>query len=186
MWRFVRRYWYAYAMVLPVVVVLGVLVLLPLAQGVYFTFTDINESNIANPVLDRPASYQVVGLRNYLNVLSGDSSYGAFWATLGIGIASLLLFAIGAAAAAWAKIFALGVLAGGAAALIGALLGFLFGLPRVGRANLICRDAEPQNSDDDDHQREQHLVLVRFLLVSEDAEQAHACECENQGEDVLA
>ncbi|GAA0653394.1 sugar ABC transporter permease [Kutzneria viridogrisea] len=78
----IGRYWYAYAMVLPVVVVIAVLVLYPLVQGVYFTFTDINESTIANPVLDREASYEFVGLRNYLNVLSGDASFGAFWATL--------------------------------------------------------------------------------------------------------
>ena len=69
-------------MVLPVVVVIAVLVLYPLAQGVFFTFTNINEANIANPVLDRPATYDGVGFKNYLNVLSGDSSYGAFWSTL--------------------------------------------------------------------------------------------------------
>ncbi|MEU5694683.1 sugar ABC transporter permease [Actinosynnema sp. NPDC020468] len=80
--RFLERHWYAYAMVLPVVVVVGALVLYPLAQGVYFTFTDVNEASIANPVLDRPATYVGVGLRNYLNVLSGDPAYGSFWSTL--------------------------------------------------------------------------------------------------------
>ncbi|WP_442916368.1 carbohydrate ABC transporter permease [Lentzea sp. DG1S-22] len=80
--RFLDRYWYAYAMVLPVVVVIAVLVLYPLAQGVFFTFTNINEGNIANPNLDRPAGYDVVGFKNYLNVLSGGESYGAFWSTL--------------------------------------------------------------------------------------------------------
>src|SRR5436305_190536 len=54
----------------------------------------------------------------------------AFWAALGMGVASLLIFATAAGTAATAKVFALGVLVGGAAALIGALLGFLFGLPR--------------------------------------------------------
>ncbi|MCP2260650.1 carbohydrate ABC transporter membrane protein 1, CUT1 family [Streptoalloteichus tenebrarius] len=80
---FLARHWYAYAMVLPVVVVVGALVLLPLAQGLYFTFTNINEATIANPVLDRPASYEFVGLDNYVNVLTGGESYGAFWSTLG-------------------------------------------------------------------------------------------------------
>ena len=80
--RFLERHWYAYAMVLPVVVVIAVLVLYPLAQGVFFTFTNINEGNIANPVLDRAATYDGVGLRNYLNVLSGDPSFGSFWSTL--------------------------------------------------------------------------------------------------------
>ncbi|MEU3651084.1 sugar ABC transporter permease [Lentzea sp. NPDC034063] len=69
-------------MVLPVVVVIAVLVLYPLAQGVFFTFTNINEGNIANPILDRPATYDAVGFKNYLNVLSGGESYGAFWGTL--------------------------------------------------------------------------------------------------------
>ncbi len=80
--RAAERYWYAYAMVLPVVIVVAVLVLLPLAQGVYFSFTNINESTIANPVLDRPATYDVVGLDNYRRVLSGDVSFGGFWSTL--------------------------------------------------------------------------------------------------------
>ncbi|WP_285750066.1 sugar ABC transporter permease [Lentzea sp. NBRC 105346] len=69
-------------MVLPVVVVIAVLVLYPLAQGVFFTFTNINEANIANPILDRPATYEGVGFKNYLNVLSGDPSFGSFWSTL--------------------------------------------------------------------------------------------------------
>ncbi|MFD4676805.1 carbohydrate ABC transporter permease [Lentzea sp. NPDC058450] len=80
--RFLDRYWYAYAMVLPVVVVIAVLVLYPLAQGVFFTFTNINEGNIANPILERPATYDWVGFKNYLNVLSGGESFGAFWGTL--------------------------------------------------------------------------------------------------------
>ncbi|GLZ32883.1 ABC transporter permease [Lentzea sp. NBRC 105346] len=80
--RFLERHWYAYAMVLPVVVVIAVLVLYPLAQGVFFTFTNINEANIANPILDRPATYEGVGFKNYLNVLSGDPSFGSFWSTL--------------------------------------------------------------------------------------------------------
>ncbi|WP_374213139.1 carbohydrate ABC transporter permease [Crossiella sp. SN42] len=80
--NFFARHWYAYAMVLPVVVVIGVLVLLPLVQGVYYSFTNINEATIANPILDRPATYEWVGLTNYLNVLSGDPSYGNFWAVL--------------------------------------------------------------------------------------------------------
>lgn len=80
--RWLDRYWWAYAMTLPVAVVVGVLVLVPLAQGVYFSVTDINENTIANPVLDRPAGYEFVGLDNYANVLSGDPNYGSFWTIL--------------------------------------------------------------------------------------------------------
>ncbi|WP_184676393.1 carbohydrate ABC transporter permease [Saccharothrix violaceirubra] len=70
-------------MVLPVVLVVAVLVLFPLGQGVLFTFTDVDEGTIANPVLGRPATYEWVGLRNYAGILSGDPGYGAFWGTLG-------------------------------------------------------------------------------------------------------
>jgi arabinogalactan oligomer / maltooligosaccharide transport system permease protein len=80
--RLLEKHWYAYAMVLPVVVVIGVLVLVPLAQGIYYTFTNINESTIANPILDRPATYKGVGFDNYAHILSGDASYGSFWSIL--------------------------------------------------------------------------------------------------------
>ncbi|TWF94182.1 carbohydrate ABC transporter permease [Saccharopolyspora dendranthemae] len=80
--NFLARYWFGYAMVLPVVAVLALLVVLPLLQGVYFGFTDINDTNIANPVLDREARYEFVGGDNYLNVLSGSAAFGSFWATL--------------------------------------------------------------------------------------------------------
>lgn len=76
------RYWWAYAMTLPVVLVVGVLVFVPLVQGFYFSITDINENTIANPILDRPASYEFVGLDNYANVLSGDRNFGSFWTVL--------------------------------------------------------------------------------------------------------
>jgi arabinogalactan oligomer/maltooligosaccharide transport system permease protein len=69
-------------MALPVVIVIGVLVFIPLAQGIFYTFTNINESNIANPILDREATYKGVGFDNYANVLSGDASYGSFWEIL--------------------------------------------------------------------------------------------------------
>ncbi|MCI2421259.1 sugar ABC transporter permease [Saccharopolyspora sp. K220] len=79
---FLARHWFCYAMVLPVVAVLALLVVFPLLQGLFFGFTDINDTNIANPVLDREASYGFVGLTNYLNVLSGDPAFGSFWSTL--------------------------------------------------------------------------------------------------------
>lgn len=80
--NFLRRHWYAYAMVAPVVVVVGLVVLFPLVQNIYFSLTDINDTTIANPFLDRAASYHQVGLANYLHVLSGSVLYGSFWATL--------------------------------------------------------------------------------------------------------
>lgn len=55
-----------------------------------------------------------------------------FWAVLGTGIAGLLIFSVSQAASLaemW-KAFALGLLVAGSASLIGAVVGFLFGLPR--------------------------------------------------------
>jgi hypothetical protein len=53
-----------------------------------------------------------------------------FWSTLGGGILSIGLFAAGSAPGRGWTVLGLALLAGGAAALVGAVLGFLFGLPR--------------------------------------------------------
>lgn len=86
------RHWYAYAMVIPTVLVLGVLVLYPLFQGIYQSFTDLNESNqraeICTKVLGgaetcrpNPNRAEFVGLDNYVSVLSGE--VGEFWLQFG-------------------------------------------------------------------------------------------------------
>ncbi len=110
------RNWYAWAMVLPTVVVLGVLVLFPLVQGVYQSFTNLNESNKASVICtktlgggetckDNPRKSTFVGVQNYVDVLSGKK--GSFWLqftntivwtvacvffhyTIGLGLAILL------------------------------------------------------------------------------------------------
>ncbi|HEX4977768.1 MAG TPA: sugar ABC transporter permease [Nocardioides sp.] len=82
------RHWYAYAMVIPTVLVLGGLVLFPLFQGVYQSFTDLNESNqraeICSKVLGgaetcrpNPNRAEFVGIDNYVSVISGE--VGDFW-----------------------------------------------------------------------------------------------------------
>lgn len=103
-------------MVLPTVVVLGVLVLFPLVQGVYQSFTNLNESNKASVICtktlgggetckDNPRKSTFVGVQNYVDVLSGKK--GSFWLqftntivwtvacvffhyTIGLGLAILL------------------------------------------------------------------------------------------------
>jgi len=86
------KHWYAYAMVIPTVLVLGVLVLFPLVQGVYQSFTNLNESNqraeICTKVLGgaetcrpNPNQAEFVGLDNYVSVLSGE--VGDFWLQFG-------------------------------------------------------------------------------------------------------
>ncbi|MEU6645388.1 sugar ABC transporter permease [Saccharomonospora sp. NPDC046836] len=76
------KYWYAWAMVAPVVLVLSVLVLYPLAHGVYLSLTDATEftSGRTIGVNEIPATYDFVGFRNYLDVLSGAD--GAFYPRL--------------------------------------------------------------------------------------------------------
>lgn len=82
------KYWYAWAMVAPVVIVLAVLVFYPLVQGIWMSFTNINESNQAAEVCSKtlgggevcrpnPSKWSVVGLENYVNLLSGK--VGEFW-----------------------------------------------------------------------------------------------------------
>lgn len=76
-----RKYWYAYAMITPVVVVLGVLVVYPLVRGFYLTLTDANSLNSARTigVNQIEATYKFVGLDNYADILWGPSSYDRFW-----------------------------------------------------------------------------------------------------------
>jgi len=82
------RHWYAWAMVLPTVVVLGVLVLAPLVQGIYQSFTDLNEGNQRDTICTKtlgggtecepnPDRAKFVGLKNYTDVLTGER--GRFW-----------------------------------------------------------------------------------------------------------
>ncbi|MGW1077491.1 carbohydrate ABC transporter permease [Streptomyces sp. NPDC002537] len=76
-------HWYAWAMVLPVVVVLAVLVGYPLGRGIYLSFTDADEANVGRTIgVNHIAStYRSVGLDNYWKVLSGQE--GHFYPRLG-------------------------------------------------------------------------------------------------------
>jgi ABC-type sugar transport systems, permease components len=82
------RYWFAWAMVAPVVLVLSVLVLYPLVRGVYLSFTNTTEANQNAEICIRsitgtevcepnPNAARFVGLDNYIRVLSGE--VGEFW-----------------------------------------------------------------------------------------------------------
>lgn len=82
------KHWYAWAMVIPVVAVLGLLVLYPLIRGIAISFTDLNEANqqteICTQILggDRvcepnPNRWEYVGLQNYTQIISGE--VGDFW-----------------------------------------------------------------------------------------------------------
>lgn len=79
--RALTTHWYAWAMVAPVVVVIGVIVGYPLLRGVYLSLTDADESNVERTigVNTIEASYEFVGLANYREILTD----GVFWDRLG-------------------------------------------------------------------------------------------------------
>ncbi|MFD5710554.1 carbohydrate ABC transporter permease [Streptomyces pharetrae] len=73
------QHWYAWAMCLPVVLVLGAVVAYPLVQGIYLTFTDATSQNVGrtigvNEIAD---SFSWVGLKNYTEILTGSNNQ--FW-----------------------------------------------------------------------------------------------------------
>jgi len=110
------RHWYAWAMVLPTVLVLAVLVLFPLFQGIYQSLTNLNEGNKQETICTKtlgggeeckpnPNQSKFVGVKNYVDVLSGERAQ--FWPqfritviwtlacvffhyTLGLGLAVML------------------------------------------------------------------------------------------------
>ena len=75
------KYWYAWAMVLPVVAVLLVLVAYPMLLGIYYSFTNANGSNVARTIgaNEIPATFTTVGLQNYIDVFTSAD----FWSVLG-------------------------------------------------------------------------------------------------------
>lgn len=78
-----NRHWYAWAMVLPVVIVLAVVVGYPLGRGLWLSLTDATEANLGGTygMNEIPATYGFIGLENYVNVLSGQE--GNFYPRLG-------------------------------------------------------------------------------------------------------
>ncbi|MCX5201624.1 sugar ABC transporter permease [Streptomyces sp. NBC_00237] len=78
-----EKHWYAWAMVAPVVLVLGILVLYPLIRGIYLSMTDASSLNIGRTigVNEIPDSFSWVGFGNYTEILSGAD--GQFWPHFG-------------------------------------------------------------------------------------------------------
>ncbi|MFF0742671.1 carbohydrate ABC transporter permease [Streptomyces sp. NPDC004111] len=79
--RSLSTHWYAWTMVAPVVVVIGVIIGYPLVRGIFLSLTDANERNVERSigVNELPATYKFVGLDNYVDALTGSQ----FMATLG-------------------------------------------------------------------------------------------------------
>jgi arabinogalactan oligomer/maltooligosaccharide transport system permease protein len=97
---FARRYWYGIAMVTPVALVLVTLVGIPLFRGVYLSLTDATEANVGRTIGVNviPPSYNFVGLRNYLDILSGKEGdfYGVLiWTVVWTAACVFLHYSIG-------------------------------------------------------------------------------------------
>jgi arabinogalactan oligomer/maltooligosaccharide transport system permease protein len=72
------RSWIVWAFMAPTIVVMAVIVLYPLLQALFITLTDIDRSNQGNRF--RPPSFEIIGLQNYIDILSGKDT--AFYPTL--------------------------------------------------------------------------------------------------------
>ncbi|WP_039942090.1 carbohydrate ABC transporter permease [Streptomyces himastatinicus] len=68
------RHWYAWAMVAPVVIVLGLIIGYPLGRGVYLSLTDADETNVERTIgiNHLPATYRFTGLDNFTAVLKDE------------------------------------------------------------------------------------------------------------------
>ncbi|MGX1884734.1 carbohydrate ABC transporter permease [Streptomyces sp. NPDC055287] len=103
--RSLSTHWYAWTMVTPVVIVIGVIIGYPLFRGIYLSMTDANERNVERSigVNHMPATYEFVGLDNYADALTGDQFLGTLGWTLvwtvscvtitfllGLGLANIL------------------------------------------------------------------------------------------------
>lgn len=79
-----QKHWYAYAFVAPVVTVMVLLIAIPLVQGVLLSFTNANERNVAKKIgsNDIPATYDFVGLTNYIDLLGSSEFWVIFARTI--------------------------------------------------------------------------------------------------------
>ncbi|WP_434588734.1 carbohydrate ABC transporter permease [Streptomyces sp. A5-4] len=75
--RSLSTHWYAWSMIAPVVIVIGVIIGYPLARGIYLSTTNANEANVERSigVNHIPATYESVGLDNFTAILRD----GVFW-----------------------------------------------------------------------------------------------------------
>src|SRR5262249_54450206 len=96
-----HQWWFAYAMLAPVAIVMGVLVFYPLVRGIMLSFTDADRFSIGNKYV--PSSYHYIGIRNYREILGGSdfrsvAEFSVIWTfvnvffhfTIGLGLAVML------------------------------------------------------------------------------------------------
>jgi multiple sugar transport system permease protein len=77
---------FAWLLVLPVVIGIGLVVVVPLAYSLWLSFTDVNLLRTAGPALEafgiRLPLYRWVGLKNYLQILDDPLYWSSLWRTL--------------------------------------------------------------------------------------------------------
>src|SRR6266481_1150543 len=77
---------FAWLLVLPVVIGIGLVVVVPLAYSLWFSFTDVNLLRTAGPALEafgiRLPLYRWVGLKNYLQIFDDPLYWSSLWRTL--------------------------------------------------------------------------------------------------------
>jgi ABC-type sugar transport system permease subunit len=77
---------FAWLLVLPVVVAIGLVVAVPLVYSLWLSFTDVNLLRAGGPALEafgvRLPLYRWVGLKNYLQVLDDPLYWSSLWRTL--------------------------------------------------------------------------------------------------------
>ncbi|MFI2234897.1 carbohydrate ABC transporter permease [Streptomyces chrestomyceticus] len=96
--RALGTHWYAWTMVAPVVLVIGVIIGYPLVRGLYLSLTDANEANVERNIGMNhiPATYEFTGLDNYTEILGDDVFWGRLgWTVLWTVACVGLTFAIG-------------------------------------------------------------------------------------------
>ncbi|MFD8382817.1 carbohydrate ABC transporter permease [Streptomyces sp. NPDC059679] len=92
------RHWYAWAMVAPVVLVIGLIIGYPLARGIYLSLTDANEANVERNIGMNhiPATYDFVGLDNFTAILKDPIFWDRLvWTVTWTAACVALTFAIG-------------------------------------------------------------------------------------------
>ena len=74
------RWWFAYAMLVPVFTVMAVLVFYPLVRGIYLSFTNADQFNLGGK--DLPSSYSWIGIDNYRTIFESAEFKSVGWFTV--------------------------------------------------------------------------------------------------------
>lgn len=91
--RGVHRWWFAYAMLAPVMIVMGILVLYPLVDGIRLSLTDADRYSLGNANV--PSSYEYVGFDNYSDILTSGEfrrvlGFTAIWTFVNVTLQFLI------------------------------------------------------------------------------------------------